>query len=708
MPDLLIGKLLLLCKETCSIQSLCNCNRADYSQWYPMIDFQNVSKRYGGQIVLHEVSFRINRGEHIGFVGPNGAGKSTIFDLITGEVSPDGGRVTVQADCRLGYVRQEARPHKESVSLLEYVENAVPVIEAIHAEIHEIEDQLHRNTTDNPASALKRLGYLQTRLESMGGYHLKHRAEKALCGLGFSPDSLDVPFRSLSGGWQSRAELARILVAEPEVLLLDEPSNYLDIPTIEWLQKYLKEFTGTLALISHDRHLLNSLTTITIEIANTCVERYPGKYDYYARERKLRVEQRMAAQKNQERRREQIERFIERFHAKNTKSSQVRSRVKMLEKLVEVDVPQQIVSRGRIRLRVPPHCGTEVMRLEEAGLTYDGSRWVLRKVGLSVARGDKIALVGLNGLGKTTLLRMLAGKLPLSEGRRVVGHKVIIGYQSQDFAETMDAERTVFETVKSVAPDVSEQETRNLLGGFGFSGVAIEKPVQVLSGGEKIRLAFARLLIKPPNFLVLDEPTTHLDIQARESLERALQDYQGTICLVSHDIDFVRNVANSIVAMTPPGIARYPGGYDYYHEKVSGELSVVSGKEEDASRRVTEDKKTVSEKLATDNGQLTTDRMDKKELRKQRALERQAMHDKTKDLKKAIKKAESEVERLEAEQAILVQTLSAPGETTDYAAVSRRMKEIQYEIRIATETWERSTEALERAMGAGGGQQAAE
>jgi ATP-binding cassette subfamily F protein 3 len=706
-----------------------------------MISFQKVSKHFGTQTVLADASFAIHAGDRMGIVGPNGAGKSTVFALLVGEMEPDGGIVKLPSDARIGYVHQQINPHKITATLLEYTENAVPEIAAMQAEIHEIEAQLHAETPGSRADGaempelhaelaekdlsvsapprdssslpsreratlLRRLGELQTDFEHMAGYELKNRAEQALCGLGFSVADLFKPFRSFSGGWQSRSELARILVARPEVLLLDEPSNYLDIPTIEWMQRYLKEFRGTLVLISHDRFLLNSLTTVTLEVANTKIERYPGNYDYYARERTLRFEQRLAAQKNQDRKREHIERFVERFRAKNTFSSQVQSRIKMLEKFDDIDLPQRIVSPGKIRLRPPPHCGVEVMRLEKAGISYDGQRWVLRGVDLSVMRGEKIGLVGLNGLGKTTLLRILAGKLPLSEGKRVLGHKVQIGYQSQDFADTMDPSNTVFGVIKGTAYDSSEQEIRSMLGSFGFSGNAIEKPVEVLSGGEKIRLAFARLLIRPPNFLILDEPTTHLDIQAREALEEALAEYQGTIVLVSHDIDFTRKVSHQIIAMTPPGITRYAGGYDYYHEK----MEEAAERQQNSEVRI--QKPVVGREQAGAKPILNSDSClpapTKKDLRKQRALERQSLYGQTKDLKKAIFKVEAEVDRLEKEKTELSAALSSPAEGVNIAVLGRRLQQVQYEIDIATTRWEKATAELEKAMGNAGGDQAEE
>ena len=657
-----------------------------------MIDFKGVYKNFGTQTVLSDASFRINAGERIGIVGPNGAGKSTIVNLIVGGITPDKGQVTIPVHCRLGYVHQQLNPHAVAVNLVEYVENAQPELHAIEAEIHAIEEQMRGTEEALRAPLLRRIGDLQSRFETMGGYVCRHRAEQALSGLGFPEEQFTQPFKALSGGWQSRAELARIIVAEPDILLLDEPSNYLDTPTVEWLQKYLRKYAGTLVLISHDRYLLNSLTTVTIEIANARAERYPGNYDHYARERVLRYDQRLAAQKNQDRKREQVERFVERFRAKNTKASQVQSRLKQLERMEEIALPRRIRSPGHIRLRPPPHCGVEVVRLEDAGLTYDGQRWILRNFDLRVMRGEKIAFVGYNGMGKTTLLRVLAGSLPLSTGKRVAGHAVSIGYQSQDFAETMDPERTVFETVKGVAPDVADQEVRDLLGGFGFSGDAIDKPVLVLSGGEKIRLSLARLLVKPPNLLILDEPTTHLDIQAREALEKALRGYSGTICLVSHDVDFVRHVAGHIVSITRAGITRYPGGYDYYREKTADDDG--DGKKTGDRLPVIGNQKTGnSEQLSVSSG--TRGVPDKKELRKQRAAARQEMYNKTKDLKKEILRLESRIEECESARTYLLAQLNGDPAKLDFAALNKQLKKQEDDIGDYTKRWDAATEALE-------------
>lgn len=653
-----------------------------------MITFKQVTKRFGAQDVLLDVNLQVNPGERVAIVGPNGAGKTTVFSLITGDMSPDQGRVIVPSDMTIGYVHQQINAREITGSILEYTENAIPEVQSLQVEMDKLQENL-RNAAAGGGSDLKRLGELQTRFEQLGGYTVRNQAEQALGGLGFSKEAFHAPLRSLSGGWQSRAELARVLVAKPDILLLDEPSNYLDIPAIEWMEGFLNSFRGTLLLISHDRHLINTLTRVTIEIANARAERYSGNYEFYARERELRYAQRLAALKNQEKKRKKLEDFVERFKAKNAWSSQAQSRMKMLERMDEIELPHVAQSPGKITLRPPPHCGNEIIRLDGAGLTYDRQRWVLRNLDLRIQRGEKLALVGYNGLGKTTLLRMLGGSLPLSEGRRVLGHKVVIGYQSQDFAETMDPDSTVYGVVKNMAPDASDLEVRTLLGGFGFSGNFIEKKVRVLSGGEKIRLAFARLLINPPSFLLLDEPTTHLDIQAREALEGALAGCEGTLCVVSHDIDFTRRVASGIIAMTPPGITRYPGGLDYYHEKTaqaqaaSVALSVGAGKG------------AVSLKAESNNVASTTDR---RELRRQRAQARQALHEKTRDFKKIIAHSEERIAALEAERKLIIEQLAVPDPSRDIAALGKRLVVVEEKIKHYTDEWDRATEALQSCM----------
>ncbi|MBM4148434.1 MAG: ABC-F family ATP-binding cassette domain-containing protein [Lentisphaerae bacterium] len=643
-----------------------------------MIELRNVTVRYGAQEVLNAVGLQINRGERVGIVGPNGAGKSTLFSLVTGDMLPHGGQVLIPDSFRIALVRQQHAPSEMHEPLLDFACAGAEDLAEMERDLAALAAKLAAAGDSEKPRLLRELGEVQTAFEHRAGYSLCARAEKALCGLGFAPDSLRGPLNSFSGGWRMRAELARAMLADPDILLLDEPSNYLDLPAVEWLQDSLRSFRGTLLLISHDRYLLRSLTTLTVEVANGAVTRYAGGYDYYAQERERRYRQQLAASENQQRKREQLERFIERFKAKNTLATQAQSRVKQLARMEKIEVIRPVATRGRIRLPEPPHCGVEVVRLESAGVSYDGKRWVLRGLDFSVSRGDRVALVGYNGLGKTTLLRMIAGALEPTEGRRVLGHKVVVGYQSQDFAETMDPSATVFEVVRAAAGNSSDQDVRSLLGGFGFSGYAVEKRVQVLSGGEKVRLAFARLLVRPASLLVLDEPTTHLDIQSCEALQDALREYKGTICLVSHDIDFVRAIATNIVAMTPPGVTRYAGGYDYYKQK---------------SEQAAGQQNAAPSEPAPETGKKPV--TDKKELRRQRALERQALHERTKGLKKEVARAEKQIETYEAERARLVEQMEGAPAGMDFADLNRRLKFIEQEIADYTRRWEDAAEAME-------------
>lgn len=629
-----------------------------------MIEFTNVSKSFGGQIILEDVSFLVSDHERVGLVGMNGVGKSTVFELITGAAQPDRGNITVSGGQRIAHLRQVLKPEHQEHSLIAYTEDALPKIGEMQQAIIEVEHKLQAAGAEKE-NLLSLLGRLQSEFEAIGGYAVRTRAAVALGGLGFREDQFDRPLAGFSGGWQMRAELARTLTAEPDILLLDEPSNFLDVPAVEWLQRYLKQFKGTLILISHDRYLLNSLTGTTLEMAGGSVTRYKGNYDRYVSQRAQRAEQAAAALKNQQRKREQMERFVERFRAKNTLATRVKSKIKMIERLEEIEVPAELQTRGRLRLPEPAHSGHEVVRLEDAGYSYDGVNWVLRDINLSIRRGQKIALVALNGMGKTTLLRMLAGQLAPCEGKRILGHKVVPGYQSQEAAETIPLDLTLLAAIKQAAPEMSEQQTRNLLGGFGFSGDAVLKRVGVLSGGERIRMAFARLLANPPNFMLLDEPTTHLDIPSREQLEEALREYAGTLCFVSHDIDFVRHVADGIISIHPPGLRFWHGGYDYYKEK-QAELGLD----------------------ATVQEQPGPTKDDRKAQRRARAEARRALSLKTAPLKKEIGEIEARIEKLEREQEELVAALSENRPGMDFAKTSRRLGELQQEMSSAIPRWE--------------------
>lgn len=649
-----------------------------------MIDFQNVCKSYAGKDIFADVSFRINAGERVGVVGPNGAGKSTLFNMVMGETESDKGKVMVPADLRKALLHQQLDMGNAGVPLLDFASDAMEELARISARLHELEHLFHENPGETElARMLSEQGELQSRYEQLGGYRMRHAAAAALSGLGFSENDFNRPLGSFSGGWQMRGALARVLISDPDLLLLDEPSNYLDIPAVEWLYRFLKSFKGTLMLISHDRFLLKSLTNVTLEINGGNVIRYAGDYDYYVRERDSRLILLQSARRNQDKERERLERSIDRFRSKASKAVQVQNWVRKLDRMEEVSLPDELHYSGTIRIAPPPHCGNEMLRLEETGFSYDGKRDIFSGVDLQLTKGEKLAIVGYNGMGKTTLLKIMGGVLSAAKGKRVLGHNVVVGYQAQEFGELLPDGQSAYDVVRAALPAGADgRSLMSLLGSFGFSGEAAEKCCGVLSGGEKIRLLFARIFVNPPNLLLLDEPTTHLDIAAREALQQALCDYPGTVVFVSHDIEFTRNVAKGIIAMTPGGIRRYHGNYDYYREKLeqeNGGRTEISVREESASP-------------------VPGTASSQKERRQERARQRQEMLREKRELEKLVVRYESTIEEAESEKAELLEVLmnnAVPGKIVE---VTRRLKELEGIIEEATTGWESSAERLEDFM----------
>lgn len=644
-----------------------------------MLDFRDISVHYGHQDVLSNVTFRVNKGDRVGVVGPNGSGKSTLFKIVLGEMSTDKGELMIEGSPRIGWTRQNPEPDNEGETLLEYSIRGVPGLSDIETEMQSLEADLA-----DPAK-LKRYGELQTLFEHLGGYDIETRVKVALGGLGFSVEEFAKPFKSFSGGWRMRAELSRVLASKPDLLLLDEPSNYLDLPAVDWLQKFLKAYDGTLMLISHDRYLLRTLTDIIVEVDAGTATRYEGNLDWYLKEREVRYEHLKAAKENQDHHREQLQRFVDRFRAQATKAAQAQSRQKLIDKIDDerIVLPKRYTQSGRLRLAEPPPSGIEMFRCEDLEFSYDGVRKVLDGITFNIARGDKVALIGYNGLGKTTLMRIIAGTREPTGGKAVLGHNVVPGYLSQEFAETIPPDVTVYRNAKN-AWDAHgggpEKNFRNQLGAFGFDENDVEKPAGVLSGGEKIRLAFLRLFLSAPNFLLLDEPTTHLDLDGRRLLQDALQKYKGTILLVSHDIDFVRAVATSVLEITHDGLRQFPGGYDYYCEKKAQTTEAPVA----APRK--EERKDEGDEMR----QLTS-----KELRQQRAAERAKLAPKVKELKKRVETAERKIDELQAALDAASAELFNPTPETDFAELNRKVRTLQFEIDRYTEDWEAAATELE-------------
>ena len=665
-----------------------------------MLDFKGISVHYGHQDVLTDVTFRVNKGDRVGVVGPNGSGKSTLFKIVLGEMSTDKGELVIENSPRIGWTRQNPEPDTPDETLLEYSIRGIPGLSEMEAEMAELETDLQ-----DPVK-MKRYGELQTKFEHLGGYDIETRVKIALGGLGFTVEEFSKPFTSFSGGWRMRAELSRVLASKPDLLLLDEPSNYLDLPAVDWLQKFLKAYDGTLMLISHDRYLLRTLTNIIVEVDAGTATRYEGDLDYYLREREVRYEHLKAAKEIQDHHREQLQRFVDRFRAQATKAAQAQSRQKLIDKIDEerIVLPKRYTNSGRLRLAEPPPSGIEMFRCENLGFAYgkqakaggEGEEWkfVFRGVEFNVARGDKVALIGYNGLGKTTLMRIIAGTRQPTEGKAVLGHNVVPGYLSQEFAETIPPDVTVYRNAKN-AWDAHgggpEKVFRNQLGAFGFDENDVEKPAGVLSGGEKIRLAFLRLFLSAPNFLLLDEPTTHLDLDGRRLLQEALQKYTGTILLVSHDIDFVRAVATSVLEITREGLNRYPGGYDYYCEKKE-----ESRARNEAPPRGTHGGYAVSPRSDFASSPSDSPRVSSKEMRKQRAAERAKYAPQMKELKKRVETAEKKLDELQKALDEASAELFNPTPQTNFAEVNRTVRTLQFEIDRYTADWEEAATALEQ------------
>ncbi len=525
-----------------------------------MIALTGVSKQYGGQILFVDASFQINPGERIGLVGPNGAGKSTVFRMICGDEEPDDGVVERPRRMSLGFFRQDVGDMRGRTIVEETVAGAGEVAE-LGVELHHLTARLEE-AGDDLDDVVARFGDVQARYQDLGGYDLEARAQSILHGLGFADEQMNNDVGTLSGGWKMRVALARILLARPDVLLLDEPTNYLDLESILWLEGFLREYPGTVVMTCHDREIMNRVVDKIIEIDGGEIRTFTGNYDFYERARAEEATRREASFARQQAMLAKESRFIDRFKAQAAKASQVQSRIKKLDKIEKVEPPRRLVER-KIEFRAPARSGDDVIKVENLRKAY-GSRVVHDHLSLMVARGERWAVMGENGAGKSTLLKMIAGVLAPDAGSASIGASVTMGYYAQHLMDGLDGDRSVLEELQAHAPLANQGTLRNLLGAFGFHDDDVMKPVRVLSGGERARVALAKLLYDAPNLLVLDEPTNHLDIVTKRGLVRALADYEGTLVFVSHDRQFLRALATKVLELGPAGPHLYPGTYDEY------------------------------------------------------------------------------------------------------------------------------------------------
>ncbi|MCI0548017.1 MAG: ATP-binding cassette domain-containing protein [Candidatus Rokubacteria bacterium] len=529
-----------------------------------MIALEAVDKAYGGQEVLRACTWRVERGGRIGLVGPNGAGKTTICRIMAGAEVPDAGRVHRDSGVTVGYLAQEVSGAADHTVLTEAL-SGFDEVWRLEAELEALAGAMAR--PDAEPALTERYGERQHRFEALGGYRLEAEAKVILGGLGFGPTDLHRPLAELSGGWRMRAALARLLLLRPDLLLLDEPTNHLDLPSLGWLESFLAGYDGSVVVVSHDRYFLNRMVTDIAELAAGEITLYRGDYDHYLVEREARRALLEARARNQAKRIEEIERFIERFRYKATKARQVQSRIKMLEKVERIEVPDA-AREIRFAFPQPPRSARLVARLAGVHKAY-GDNVVYAALDFALERGERVALVGPNGAGKSTLLKMLAGVLPIDRGERTLGAHVEVHYYAQHQLDALDPGRTVLEELATVAPEVGVTRLRTVLGSFLLSGDAVDKRVAVLSGGEKARLALAKMLLRPAALLCVDEPTNHLDLASKEVLEAALASFTGTIVFISHDRYFINRIGTRVVEVVAGRLTSFPGSYDDYLARTS-------------------------------------------------------------------------------------------------------------------------------------------
>ena len=533
-----------------------------------MISLDNLSVSYGGWTLFDSISFMINPKDRIGLVGKNGAGKTTLLRIITGEQQPTEGAVTINSECTIGYLPQQMRV-ADTTTLVDETAKAFDEVIRIEREIERLTEEIGARTdyeSEEYATLIHRLNEANDRYHILGGDTREADIERTLLGLGFKRSDFERPTREFSGGWRMRIELAKLLLRRPSIFLLDEPTNHLDIESIQWLEDYLKNYNGAVLLISHDRAFLDNVTTRTVEISLGKVYDYKVPYSKYVVLRAERRAQQMAAYENQQRLIEKTEEFIEKFRYKPTKSNQVQSRVKQLEKLERIEVDEEDLSRLNIKFPPAPRSGQIVAEVKEVGKAFDQKR-IFSGAEFTIERGQKIALVGRNGEGKTTFARILLGELEATEGTIKLGANVNIGYYAQNQDDLMDGEFTVFDTLDRVAVGDIRTRLRDILGAFLFRGEDIDKKVKVLSGGERSRLAMARLMLEPYNLLILDEPTNHMDMRSKDILKEALMKFDGTVVVVSHDREFLDGLVDRIYEFRDGGVREYLGDIWYFLEK---------------------------------------------------------------------------------------------------------------------------------------------
>ncbi|MEC8024339.1 MAG: ABC-F family ATP-binding cassette domain-containing protein [Myxococcota bacterium] len=642
-----------------------------------MFQLLNVSKSFGHKLLFDELSWHVRGATRIGLVGPNGAGKTTLLRIITGDVEPDDGQLILQKGVKLGLLSQE--PVLQSgTSVLEETKIATAHLDALAATLRDYELRLG----DASQQELERYGELTDEFERLGGYQADTEARRVLCGLGFRDEELELPANTFSGGWRMRIALARLLLARPDVLLLDEPTNHLDLESLDWLEGHLAQWEGAVVTVSHDRYFLNRTCQVIAELSPVGIKTYHGNFDQFLQQRDAADELQRKQYEQQQGEIAKTQAFIDRFRSKATKAAAVQSRMKQLEKLERVELPQSRKQLRGFAFPQPPRTGRIVAELENASKAWDETS-VYSNLDLSIERGWKVALVGVNGAGKSTLLKMLAGSTDLTSGSLRLGHNVTVGYFAQHQLETLESGHSVLQSLESVADIENYKLIRGLLGAFLFSGEDVEKKIGVLSGGEKARVALARMLLSPVSLLMMDEPTNHLDMESRASLEDALKRYDGTVLVVSHDRYFINAVCDRVLEIDKGSARWYLGNYDEYLAKKSSEADEVGTQHEQLA-----DLGHYGEPPASANTVL---RNSDKARKRHEALVRQAVYKATRHLKDELASLEGRISAQEDRLAQLDSVLAA-AETYDDPKhaqdLVRQRAELDHALELDMSRWE--------------------
>ncbi|MGM0589852.1 MAG: ABC-F family ATP-binding cassette domain-containing protein [Bacteroidota bacterium] len=643
-----------------------------------LLALEQVTCRIGGRVLFENAHALVNNGERIGLVGNNGTGKSTLLKMIAGERPVDEGSINEAGSTSIGYLPQDGVAPQTDRTVFEEVYHSFEDLthkEETLQQLHEELGQAEVGTATHD-KLLKQTGQLQEELEKMDAYSLPSRIRQTLSGLGFSEEDMERPTHEFSGGWLMRIALAKLLIERPSVLLLDEPTNHLDIDSLDWLEQFLRNYPGAIIMVSHDRAFLNTICNRTWALEHQKLKDYPGNYAYYQKKREEEKELRQKAYENQQREIKQIQEFIDRFRYKASKAKQVQSRIKQLEKMEKIELESESDS---IHFDFPSagRSGAITLKLEDCVKHYDDTE-VFNGVSTTIERGERIAVVGPNGAGKSTLIRMMAGEEPLTDGVREVGHNVDISYFGQHQAEELNLEDNIFDSVRSVAKTMTDTQVRTLLGCFMFNGDEVFKKIKVLSGGEKSRVALARMLVQPANLLVMDEPTNHLDMPSKNVLQQALDRFDGSFIIVSHDRDFMDPIVNKTLEVREGQLTKVYGDISYYLDKRHQEQELQQKSDETTSTDV------------RSNGS-GTNKLSRKEQRRIEAEQRQEKYRRTKPFRKKIDPIEQQIEELEARKEEIESIMAQPDFYDDGERVQKISKEydaIQQQLDDIMEEWE--------------------